>query len=133
MGGETINKKINTLIIGKIVALLFVISLFIGCTGMTDKEKLLGTWKWTDTEQENTFYFYQNDTFYSYYIHYATNETHKGWGDFELKSNQLYLYTSHGIGGQIDEEYYNYKFSEDYKQLTLASKVKGEILLNKVN
>lgn len=121
------------MIIGKIVALLFVINLFIGCTSVTDSDRLIGTWEWKDGLQENTFIFYQNGSFYSYYIHHATNETHEGLGEFELKDNQLYLYTSHGIGGQTDSQYYDYMFSEDDTKLTLSSDKHGTVILTKTN
>ena len=106
---------------------------FIGCTSVTDSDRLIGTWEWKDGLQENTFIFYQNGSFYSYYLHYSTNETHKGWGEFELKNDQLYLYTSHGLDGQIDSEYYDYIFSEGDTKLTVSSDKFGTIILNKIS
>jgi hypothetical protein len=121
------------LIIGKIIVLLFVIIFLIGCNDLTDSDRLIGTWEWKEGLQENTFIFSQNGSFYSNYIHHATNETHKGWGEFEFKDNQLYLYTSHGLGGQIDSQYYDYIFSEDDTKLTLSSDKYGTIILTKIN
>ena len=58
------------------------------------------------------FIFYENTSFYSYYVNHANdNETHKGWGNFELlKERKIRLYTSHGFGGQADDKTYDYQF-----------------------
>ena len=98
-----------------------------------DTSRFIGTWEWSDETQEYEFIFYENGSFHSSYINHAINETHKGWGNYELKDNKLYLSTSHGYGGKSDSAIYDYEFSNNNTQVTLSSSGRSTMTLIKVS
>jgi len=98
-----------------------------------DTSRFIGTWEWSDETQEYEFIFYENGSFHSSYINHAINETHKGWGNYELKDNKLYLSTSHGYGGKSDSAIYDYEFSDNNTRVTLSSSERSTMTLIKVS
>lgn len=98
-----------------------------------DTIRLIGTWEWSDEIQEWKFIFYENASFYSYYINHAINETHKGFGNYELKDNKLYLSTSHGYEGKPDSAIYDYEFSDNNTKVTFSSIGRSTMILTKVS
>ena len=121
-----------------VISTLLIISatLTIGCfednKDASDLNKLVGTWKWTGENEENTYNFYENHSLYSYYIHLETEETHEGWGTFDFNQSKLCMSTTHGHGGQSESYCYDYVFSEDNSQLTLSSVNLQIVTLNKI-
>ena len=130
--GRNKKSRFITTTVFSIILMFFIF--FAGCIGGYDLDKFIGTWEWTEGAEENTFTFYQNSSFYSYYINHVNNETHEGWGEYELEStnNTLHMFTSHGEGGETDSEYYDYEFYENDSQLTLTSSEGQTVELTKV-
>lgn len=122
LGEDRINNK-NLLINFTILILLFLFLLLSGCVNDSNSEmnKFIGKWEWSDTIQDYEFTFYENGSFYSYYVNHANNETHKGWGEYSvLDDSKVRLYTSHGYGGMSDDKTYEYLFSDDDTKVTLT-------------
>lgn len=113
---------------GKIIKLLLALGLLIlfsafsGCLDEENKEikRFYGTWVETNQIEETTHIYYKNGSLYTNYINHDTGDVHKGWGNFELISGQLHLFTDHGHDGQNESYIYDYEFLENDTQLILT-------------
>ena len=132
-GENKITNK-NIAIALRLFTVFLLLIFFSGCTNNTEVDKFVGKWEWSNGIQEYEFTFYKNGSMYSYYFNHENDDKHEGWGNFELlEGKKVRMYTSHGYGGQPDEETYDYEFSDDKSQLTLSSERYATIILNKVN
>jgi len=120
-----------------ILTLSTLIILLVGCikdnAGSSDLENLVGTWQITNENEEYTFDFYENKSFYSYYIQTEPEDIHKGWGTFEFDNSKLCMYTPHGASGGEETYCYTYVFSENNEKLTLSTTEIGEMVLIKIS
>jgi len=119
-----------------VILIIFLFYFVSGCIDNDEKSKFLGTWISGDETEEYEFTFYENNSFYSYYVYHfndGTNENHKGRGEYEITNDQkIRMFTSHGMGGAYDEETYSYDFIDsNHLELTTSTNQKYDLI--KVN
>ena len=127
-----------------LLTLILTVLFFSGCISnvQTDNDnnfsqdfsKFIGTWEQQglpDPNDTSTFIFYKNGSFISIYNDFDDYE-HRGWGDFKIENNQLFMNTHpHGASTDDDKYYYDYMFEDSVNTLILTNNELGRITLTR--